>query len=120
MSLGGLAETLGVDPTGEFRINDVQFVQWGRDLIFGCEYRADERAIPVVFRLVFNDCRELRWKTYAHVTYESPIIPSTPLVDFSAGQGNHRKDAALLTAHFAATVSHGSAMIETRDRRVRL
>lgn len=120
MSLGGLAEVLGVNAAGEFRINDVQFVQWGRDLIFSCEYRADERSIPLAFQLVFNDCRELKWKTYAHTTYESPVIPSTPLVDFSAGQGNHRKDAALLTAHFAATVSHGGAMVEMRDRRLKL
>ena len=91
MSLGGLAEVLGVNAAGEFRINDVQFVQWGRDLIFSCEYRADERSIPLAFQLVFNDCRELKWKTYAHTTYESPVIPSTPLVDFSAGQGNHPK-----------------------------
>ena len=120
MSMSSLSEALGVDPAGEFRINDVQFVQWGRDLIFGCEYRENETAIPVAFRLVFSDCRELRWKTYAHATYESPMIPSTVLAEFAPGQGHHRKDASLLAAHFAATVSYGEGMIELRDRRVRL
>lgn len=120
MGLNSLAEALGVDPAGEFRVNDVQFVQWGRDLVFGCEYRADETAIPLPFRLLFSDCRELRWKTYAHAAYESPVIPSTTLVDFAAGQGHHRKDAALLTAHFAAAVSYGDGCIELRDRRVKL
>jgi hypothetical protein len=120
MGLDILGEALGVDLTGEFRINDVQFVQWGRDLIFGCEYRADETALPVPFRLLFSDCRELRWKTYAHAVYESPVIPSTTLVDFAPGHGNHRKDASLLTSHFAATVSYGDGSIELRDRRVKL
>lgn len=120
MSLGVLVDALGVDPSGEFRVIDLQFVQWGRDLIFVCEYRANETAVPVVFRLLFTDCRELRWKTYAHAAYESPLIPSTALVDFAPGSGNHRKDAALLTAHFAATLSYGVGTIELRDRRVRL
>jgi hypothetical protein len=120
MGLQSLGEALGVDPAGEFRINDIQFVQWGRDLVFGCEYRADETAVPVPFTVVFTDCRELRWKTYAHAAYESPLIPSTTLVDFAPGQGHHRKDAALLATHFAATISYGECAVELRDRRVKL
>ena len=119
MSISSLSEALGVDPAGEFRVNDVQFAV-GRDLIFGCEYRANDTALPVAFRLVFSDCRELRWKTYAHAAYESPVIPSTALAEFTPGQRNHRRDAALLTAHFAATVSYGEGMIELRDRRVKM
>lgn len=118
--MNSLCEVLGVDPMGEFCVNDVQFVQWGRDLIFGCAYRQNETALPITFRLVFTDCRELRWKTYAHASYESLVIPSTVLVEFTPGWDNHRRDAALLTVHFSATVSYGEGMMELRDRRVKL
>lgn len=119
MGLQQLEATLDVGPDGEFRINDIQFVRWGRDLVFTCEHRAGESAVPLAFTLMFTDCRELRWKTYAHVA-ESSLIPSAMLVDFAPGQGNHRKEAALLTTHFAATISYGEAYLELRDRRVRL
>jgi len=119
MSRRLLTEALEVAPECEIFITDVQFVQWGRDVIFGCECHASVHLPPLHFRLLFTDTREFKWKTYAHAEV-GLNIPTTELVEFAPGQGAHRRDAAILTAHFAVTISYGLLTLETRTRRTHL
>lgn len=119
MSRRLLTDALEVDPECEIFVTDVQFVQWGRDVIFCCECHPSVNLPPIHLRLVFSDSREFKWKTYAHAA-TSLTTPATELVEFSPGQSNHRRDAAMLTAHFAVTLSYGLLTLETRTRRIRL
>jgi hypothetical protein len=119
MSKRQLTTALDLEPDCDIFITDVQFVQWARDVIFACECHPSVNHPPLNFRLIFADTREFKWKTYAHTT-TSLSLPTTELVEFAPGQGNHRRDAALLTAHFAATLSYGILTLETRTRRIRL
>jgi hypothetical protein len=119
MSRRQLTDVLEVALECEIFITDVQFVQWGRDVIFGCECHTSVNQPPIHFRLVFTDTREFRWKTYAHADI-SLSVPRTELVEFAPGQSNHRRDSAILTAHFAANFSYGILTLETRTRRIKL
>jgi len=114
-----LTEALEVAPECEIFMTDVQFVQWGRDVIFDCECHVSVHVPPLRFRLLFSDTRGFKWKTYAHV--ETGLsAPKSELIEFAPGNGNHRRDAALLTAHFAVTLSYGILTLETRTRRIHL
>ncbi|MCU0465756.1 MAG: hypothetical protein MUF38_14460 [Anaerolineae bacterium] len=117
MSKRLLTDALGLPPNHEIFITDLQFVQWGRDVIFSCECHTSVSNPPTHFRLVFTDTREMRWKTYAH-TESGLSVPTSELVEFAPGQKNHHRDAAMLTAHFSVTLSYGSLTLETRTSRI--
>jgi hypothetical protein len=119
MSRRILTDALGVDAEGDLTITDLQFVSWGRDLVFVLAYRAGIGAPELSFRMLFTDCRELRWKTYAHGP-QGVMTNPTELVEFGVGESDHRKDAALLTEHFSAQISYGALTLELRDRKIRL
>lgn len=113
-----IVETLGLISGGVLSITDVALVQWGRELIFECDYQTtqpdgafDE---PVLFKLIFRDCREFKWRSYAHIALSEfgEISLRTEVVDLALGHGNHRRDANLMTTHFAITVSYGEIIIE--------
>lgn len=118
MDRGKIIDALGLVPGGDFHITDLQIVQWGRDVIFVCEYatmQPDDTPDDVVeFQLCFRDCRDLRWKTYAHIALaETGTVASrTEIVEMALGSGSHRRDANLLTTHFAATISYGKLLVE--------
>lgn len=118
MSRIQLAEAMELDPAGDMFITDLEINQWGRELVFVCEYIAPP-APPIPFRLRFTDCRELRWKTYAHAVFDE-LLPIAELIEFAPGSGSHRRDANLLTAHFAATLSYGTLTLEYDDRQIGL
>jgi hypothetical protein len=113
-----IVEALGLVPGGSFSITDIQMVQWGRDLIFACVYQTvpdgttlDE---PVRFHMVFMDCREIRYKVYAHIGAAEglPINAIADVVDLALGDGNHRRPANILTNHFSVSVSYGELRFE--------
>ena len=117
-----IIETLGLVPGGGFSVADMQMVQWGRDVVLECRYRTaamnaapDE---PVHFRLVFKDCREIKYKVYAHIgEHEQGTVTSVAdIAEISLGQGNHRRDANILTNHFGLTVSYGKISIERGEQ----
>ncbi len=116
-----IVELLGLVPGGSLSITDIQMVQWGRGLVFECVYQTrimdgpeDE---PVLFRLVFNDCREIRYKVYAHIgLHERGVVTMiADVAELLLGQGNHRRDANILTNHFGVTISYGDIHIEKDD-----
>jgi hypothetical protein len=123
MDLQILVDKLGLVAGGGLSIVDIQMVQWGRSLIFGCVYRTVSQGAPpddpVRFSLVFNDCREVRYKVYAHIgEHESGEVTSVAdVAEMALGKGNHRRDANILTNHFAVTLTYGEVFAEMHDQR---
>lgn len=60
--MSALHALLNVPPDAAIVIKQVELVDWGRGLTFAL--RADEKA----YELRFEDCREMRWRIYAHET----------------------------------------------------
>jgi len=112
-----IIETLGLVAEGDLAITDIQMVQWGRDLVFECRYHTapDE---PVQFRLIFQDCREIKYKVYAHISMHEhgQVTPTADIAELLLGKGNHRRDANILTNHFGVTVSYGQVVCEWQDQ----
>lgn len=117
-----IIDALGLVPGGGISILDIQMVQWGRDLIFECSYRTASLNTtpddPVYFRLIFHDCREIKYKVYAHIgIHEQGTVTATAdVADLSLGQGNHRRDANILTNHFGVTISYGEVTVEREEQ----
>ena len=113
MDRAKIINTLGLVPGGTLTISETTLHQWGRELIFECDYQTtqpDDKLDPMIsFQLIFRDCREMKWRSYAHIALSEmgEIAPSTEIVDMLLGLGNHRRDANVLATHFAITVSFG-------------
>ena len=121
MDRSRIIDTLGLVPGGGFAITDIQMVQWGRDLIFECVYQTAAIDLapddPVLFRIIFHDCREIRYKVYAHISIheQGQVTPTADIAELNLGQGQHRRDANILTNHFAVTISYGEVRVEMDD-----
>lgn len=122
MDRGKIIETLGLVEEGVFSVTGVQLVQWGREVILDFEYVtiAPDKTLeaPVLFSLIFRDCREMRWKMYAHIALAEmgEIAARTSLAEISIGHGAHRRDANILTAHFGLTISYGELMLSHNEQ----
>src|SRR5690606_8139362 len=116
MDKSKIIDALGLVSGGGMSITDIQMVQWGRDLIFECLYLTlpDE---PVIFRLIFQNCREIRYRVYAHIGFheQGQVTPTADVVELALGHGNHRRDANILTNHFGVTISYGELRVERDD-----
>ena len=121
-----LIETLGFVAGGGFSIVDIQMVQWGRELVFEVVYRTAPRNAPpddpIHFNLIFRDCREIRYKVYAHISLQEQgkISTEADIAELILGKGQHRRDANILTNHFGVTLSYGEALVEYNDRQIKL
>jgi hypothetical protein len=96
----------GLPPDTPLTLRALHVRHWGRTLHF--EGDAGGRA----FTMTFDDCREIRWRVYAHLD-ESAL--DTPLVDFTSGRDQHRSAANLLTGHFGLSVYYGTLRVEIND-----
>ena len=109
-----LVELMGLVEGGDFSINKMDFMQWGRTLLFECVYRVVSTTTapddPVYFQMVFHDCRDMKFKIYAHISLQESgaISDVADLAELILGQGRHRRDAHILTTHFGLTISYGS------------
>jgi hypothetical protein len=116
-----LSELLGLHPYGSLVMSDLQMVAWGRDVIFACVYDPGGPSKPVAFKLVFKDCREMRWKAYAHLAADGGEgQPATAVVDFRLGKDQHRSPAQILTDHFGVSLYYGEAVIQNGENRIAL
>lgn len=113
-----LIDALGLVPDGGMSITDIQMVQWGRDLIFECLYQTTPINAPpddpVMFRLIFHDCREIKYRVYAHIGMheQGQVASVADIAEMSLGKGQHHRDANIMTNHFAVTISYGELTIE--------
>lgn len=120
-----IVNALGLIPGGGFSITDIQMVQWGRDLIFECVYQTASPNVPpehpVHINIIFKDCRELKYKIYAHIgAQEGGVLPVADVVDVALGKDQHRRDAQLLTNYFSVSISYKEIHLEMNDQRTRL
>ena len=95
-------EILKLDHDAPILFTQLHVEGWGRSLIF------DGIAGDVRFTLTFDECREMRWRVYAHLDATEP----TPLQDFVAGRDQHRSPAQVLTGHFGLSLFYGTIKIE--------
>ncbi len=123
MDRGKIIEVLGLVPGGGFSITDMQMVQWGRDIVFECQYLTTSMTggadAPVDFRLIFSDCREIKYRVYAHISAHErgSVATIADVVEISLGQGQHRKDANILTNCFSISLTFGEVLVEKDARR---
>ncbi|PJF21855.1 MAG: hypothetical protein CUN56_08985 [Phototrophicales bacterium] len=121
-----IVTALGLIPGGDFSIVDIQMVQWGRDLIFECTYHTASPTVapehPVQINIIFKDCREVKYKIYAHISIheQGSVLPVADIVELSLGQGNHRKDAQMLTNFFSVSISYKEIHLETNEQYIQL
>lgn len=92
---------LGVPPETPVTIHSLDVLDWGQTLVFRGAAGAQ------AFALRYDDCRELRWRVYAH---EAGGV--TELVGFAAGRDQQRSPAQLLTAHFGLSLFYGSVSLQ--------
>jgi hypothetical protein len=86
-------------------LRTLHVLDWGRTLHF------DGDAGGQAFAMTFEECREIRWRIYAHLDAGG----ETPLVDFAPGRDQHRSAANLLTGHFGLSVYYGLLRVEMKD-----
>lgn len=110
--MSALHTLLNVETTNALMLRAVQWLDWGRTLVF--EISAGEAG---TCDLRFDDCREIRWRIYAHETEGA----ETPIVDFAAGRDAHRSPAQILTERFGVWLIYGEMhilrMLEDRPSR---
>ncbi len=91
---------LGVAEDVNVTIERLDVLDWGQTLVF------TGTAGDVSFELHYDDCRELRWRIYAH-----EAGGATALVSFAAGRDQQRSPAQLLTEHFGLSLFYGSSRL---------
>jgi hypothetical protein len=99
--MSGLQTLLNVPPESAVLLRRVELVDWGRALVF--VLRADEKN----YELRFDDCREMRWRIYAHESEGD----ETPVVDFVPGRDSHRSPAQILTGRFGLSLWYGAIRV---------
>jgi hypothetical protein len=96
--MSALHTLLNIDQTVMLVLRSVQWLDWGQTLVFEIRVGEAER-----FELRFGDCREMRWRIYAHETTGD----ETPIVDFAPGRDAHRSPAQILTGRFGLSLVYG-------------
>jgi hypothetical protein len=100
--MSALHALLNVAPDAVVQVRRVELVDWGRALVFSL--RVEERE----FTLRFDECREMRWRIYAHESEGD----ETPLVDFAPGRDAHRSPAQILTGRFGVSLVYGGMSVQ--------
>ncbi len=107
-----LYKLLNIPPYGTFKFNDMLQYDWGAELIFECSYEQDHGHDLVRFRIQAKDCRDMRWRIYAHArSDEDRDMPIATLINLRLGQDRHRKPLHLLTDFFGLSVAYGELLI---------
>ena len=99
--LAPLTTLLGVPEDAAVTLQSLDVRDWGQVLVFAG--KAGEQA----FELRYDDCRELRWRVYAH-EQTGVHATETPIVSFAPGRDQQRSPAQFLTGHFGLSLFYGS------------
>ncbi|MDX2161747.1 MAG: hypothetical protein SF162_10510 [bacterium] len=99
-----LTEMLNIAADTPVTLDEVRVDGWGKTLTF------TGRAGELRFVLQCDDCREMRWRTYAHAEADQP----TAVIEFKPGRDQHRSPAHLLTDHFGLSLFYGALTITPR------
>lgn len=98
-------EQLALPEAASITLTELHIEGWGRRLIFRGQ------AVSTAFTLTIDDCREMRWRVYAHQEANVPTL----LVEFAQGRDLHRSPAQLLTEHFGLSLFYGSLTLTQGD-----
>ncbi|MCA9905329.1 MAG: hypothetical protein KC547_15840 [Anaerolineae bacterium] len=101
MDLARLTEVLTIPAESTFVVLGLDVQDWGRVLRLPCRYTTPDGASGA-FALIFDDCREMRWRLYTHYQGDTPA-----LVDLTLGTAAHRKPAHILTDAFGISLLYG-------------
>lgn len=96
-----LTRLLDVPDDAPVMLHALDVRDWGRVLVLSGVAGAQ----PFVLR--YDDCREFRWRVYAHEQLGG-AIPKTAVVSFIPGRDQQRSPAQLLTMHFGLSLWYGS------------
>ena len=102
MDLDRLTTSLSIPPESTIVVLGLDLSDWGRVLRLPCRYTTPTGETGA-FALVFDDCREMRWRLYTHYQGETPA-----LVDLAFGTDAHRKPATILTDAFGLSLLYGA------------
>ncbi|MEP7292237.1 MAG: hypothetical protein ABI835_10655 [Chloroflexota bacterium] len=102
--LQALTVLLGVPEDTPVILQRLDELDWGRTLVF------TGTAGTQGFQLRYDDCRELRWRVYAHETGGA-----TAVVSFAPGRDQQRSPAQWLTGHFGLSLFYGSVKVTFGD-----
>jgi hypothetical protein len=100
--MSALHALLSLEPTTGLTLRAVQWLDWGRTLVF--EIYAGATG---TYTLRFDDCREMRWRLYTHETQGG----ETPVIDFAPGRDAHRSPAQMLTGRFGVSLVYGEMRV---------
>lgn len=95
---------LGVPDDMLVMLHALDVREWGRVLVL----EGTAGRLPFVLR--YDDCRELRWRVYAH-EQAGGAIPETAVVSFITGRDQQRSPAQILTMHFGLSLWYGSLTV---------
>ncbi len=109
MDLDRLAESLSIAPESSIVVLGLDVADWGRLLRLPCRYTTPTGEIGA-FELIFDDCREMRWRLYTHYQGETPA-----LVDLAFGTNAHRKPAHVLTDAFGISLLYSEWRVMRED-----
>jgi hypothetical protein len=104
--MSALHTLLNVEQTVALTLRAVAWLDWGQTLVFDISTET-----AGTFALRFDDCREMRWRIYAHETTGD----HTPIVDFAAGRDAHRSPAQVLTERFGLSLVYGKLGVSRTD-----
>ncbi|NWF69039.1 MAG: hypothetical protein HXY40_08130 [Chloroflexi bacterium] len=104
MGLTWIYQALGVESASPLWLSALRIGDWGRILLL------EGDCGEIRFTLIFSDCREQRWRSYAH----EQAVESNRLVDFAPGRDQQRAPAQLLSEHFGLSVWYGTLEVRRR------
>lgn len=101
MDLIVLNQLLAIPAESTFVVLGLDVQDWGRVLRLPCRYTTPS-GDSGAFDLMFDDCREMRWRLYTHYQGDTPA-----LVDLAFGTAAQRKPAHILTDAFGVSLLYG-------------
>ncbi len=112
-----ISEFLALHPYGALTILAFEMRDWGQELVFTCLYDPGDPGRPARVRLVFGDCRDIRWRVYAHLAPGADdAMPPTPIINLALGSDTHRKPAHILTDAFGLSVLYGTLTLSRLEQ----
>jgi hypothetical protein len=105
MPVDNLTSSLQIPDESTIVLLGLRVEDWGRTLVLPARFRTPD-GVEGAFTITLTDCREMRWRLYAHHQAEGAA-----LVDFALGTPQHRKPANVLSEAFGLTVLYGACHI---------
>jgi hypothetical protein len=84
-------------------INTIVVANWGRDVFVECIY--DPLGVARPYRLVFNECRQIRWSVIEDA--ENASEEPADLIGFLPGKHHYQQEALITTDQCEVAILYG-------------